>query len=272
MAGRCWLAALLVLTSCQGRSTDPLVVRSPDGRVEMVAGLLAGGTLAIRVRHDGANVIAPSPVGVRLAEAPIGALRLLSSRVGNGGGDHHEVDVHAREQGGAGRRVELRMRAYDSGAAFRLVLPAPAGTRQRVKAETTDLRLPRDYQCLAVRHSAYLNSHEGDYAPVRLSGLRAGSLYDLPLSCRTGRGDEALALAESDVEHYPGAYLVKGKTQGVAVRLTPLPGDDRIAAVVAGTITTPWRIIMIADRPEQLVENTLVGDLAAPPRIGDSGG
>ncbi|MEJ7661859.1 MAG: glycoside hydrolase family 97 N-terminal domain-containing protein [Hymenobacter sp.] len=35
-------------------------------------------------------------------------------------------------------------------------------------------------------------------------------------------------------------------------------------------VTTPWRIVMIADRPEQLVENRMVQRLAAPSRIADT--
>jgi len=265
-----WLAPLLFLAGCDAKPADPLTVRSPDGRVAIVAGLLPNGTLAVRVRHNGADVIAPSPVGLRLADRPLGPLRLLTTRAGTATDGYREVVVEAREQGGAGRRVVMRMRAYDTGAAFRLVLPSQPGRRQRVAAEATELRFPRDQACLAVRHDKYLNSHEGDYAPVQLSRLRARALYDLPLTCRTGRGDEAVALAESDVDNYPGAYLVRAGTRGVGFRLTPLPASDHIAAVVDGTVTTPWRIVMIADRPERLIENTLVTDLAAPARIGDA--
>jgi len=81
------------------------------------------------------------------------------------------------------------LRAYDQGAAFRLEIPAePREGEIRLSSETTALRFPRDYACLAVRHSKYLNSHEGDYAPVAASALKAGALYDLPLACTTGRG------------------------------------------------------------------------------------
>jgi alpha-glucosidase len=102
---------------------------------------------------------------------------------------HGELLVRARELNDGKRAFPLRLRAYDQGAAYRLEIPAePREGEIRLSSETTALRFPRDYACLAVRHSKYLNSHEGDYAPVAASALKAGALYDLPLACTTGRG------------------------------------------------------------------------------------
>lgn len=258
-----WLLPAL-LAACSAGPEPPLA-RSPDGRVEIVAGRLGAG-LGIRVRHDGADVIAPSPVGLRLGGQPLRPLLIEgTSREGD------EIHLRAREGDGPRRHLLLRLRALDTGAAFRLEMPA-VPHRVEVEAELTQLRFPRDYQCLAVRHAKLVNSHEGDYAPIRAGALAADALYDLPLTCRTGRGGETVALAESDVENYPGAYLVRGARTGVAVRLTPLPARDHVAASLpAGTpLRTPWRVVMVADRPEQLVANTLVHDLAPPSRIGDA--
>lgn len=277
-----WVTCFLVLGSCQRSPHDnPLAVASPDGRVELVAGRLPGGRLAIRIRHDDVDVIAPSPVGWRLAADDFGPLVITSvqprpsmaAAADRTALPYRELVVAAREGGGARRQVNLRLRVYDTGAAFRLELPRqPTFGRVRIAAETTELRFPRDYACLAVRHSEYLNSHEGDYVAVRASALRRGALYDLPLSCRTGRGGETVAIAESGVERYPGAYLVRAGAHGVAVRLTPLPQNDAISVIAAlpsiGLIA-PWRVVMVADRPERLIENSLVAELAPPSRIGD---
>lgn len=260
-----------------GREAPRLTARSPDGRVAIVAGQMRDGGLAIRVRHDGKDVIAPSPVGLQLADDPLGPLAIEGTSVvataGEADNPHDEVVVHARERGGQRRALLLRLRAYDQGAAFRLELPPRHnGGTLRLAAETTTLRLPWDYDCLAVRHTKYLNSHEGDYAPVRASALGKNALYDLPLSCRTGRGTETVALTESDVEDYPGAYLVKDRRRDVAIRLTPLPAADHLAAILpaARGLRSGWRAVMIADQPERLIGNTLVSDLATASRIEDT--
>lgn len=277
------LTCLLMLANChQAPQGNALAAASPDGRVEIVAGRLPGGTLAVRIRDDGSDVIAPSPVGWQLATDSFGPMvitSVTSTPVAKASDratlPYRELVVAARESGGDHRRVNLRLRAYDTGAAFRLELPRQqAFDTVRIAAETTELRFPRDYACLAVRHKEYLNSHEGDYAPVRASRLQGDALYDLPLSCRTDRGDETVAIAESGVENYPGAYLVKTGAHGVAVRLTPLPANDRIAVsttLSSNGLQAPWRVVMVAHRPEQLIENTLIAELAPPSRIGDGG-
>lgn len=276
------LTCLLVLTDChQAPSQNPLAIASPDGHVEIAAGRLSGGNLAVRIRHDGADVIAPSPVGWQLATADFGPMVITSltpipvtKASDRATLPYRELMVAARESGGEHRQVSLRLRAYDTGAAFRLELPRQtAFDAVRIAGETTKLRFPRDYACLAVRHSEYLNSHEGNYAPVRVSKLQGGALYDLPLSCQTGRGGETVAITESGVETYPGAYLVKAGQHGVAVRLTPLPANDRIAvsaSLGAKGLIAPWRVVMIASRPERLIENRLVTELAPPSRIGNA--
>nr|WP_276508897.1 glycoside hydrolase family 97 protein [Sphingomonas insulae] len=253
-----------------------MIASSPDGQVEIMAGRFRGGSLAIRIRHHGKDVIAPSPVGLTLADEPLKRMRIEQSRrPGDRSAQaYHELTIAARETEGSRRALLLHLRAYDTGAAFRIELPRTGSLHAlRLAGETTALRFPRDYRCLAVPHDKYLNSHEGDYAPVRASTLRPAALYDLPLSCRTGQRNEAIALTESDVENYPGAYLVKSKALGVAFRLTPLPANDTLAAVLPATdaaLRTPWRVVMIADRPERLIENELVQQLASPPRIGEA--
>lgn len=273
--GSWWIIAPALAAGCSRAPSDPLAARSPDGQIEIVASTFANGRLAVRIRHHGADVIAPSPLGLILADQPLGSLRIERTQrpAGEPAQPYRELLIQAREAGGDKRALLLHLRAYNSGAAFRIEQPRTAAAREiRLVRETTSLRFPRDYQCLAVSHTKDLNSHEGDYAPVRASALRPGTLYDLPLSCRTGRGGEAIALTESDVENYPGAYLVRSKGLGVALRLTPLPARDHLAAVLpAGgpTLRTPWRVIMIADRPETLIDSQLVQQLASPSRIGD---
>ena len=273
------LPVCMVVASChKAPSATPLAVRSPDGRTEIVAGRLKSGGLAVRIRHDGRDVIAPSEVGLVPDGDAYGPVAVEGSQPiasANGGeASHGELLVKARERGGSKRALLLRLRAYDQGAAFRLELPPePREGNIRLAAETTALRFPRDYACLAVRHAKYLNSHEGDYAPVRASALQPDALYDLPLSCATGRGGETIAITESGVENYPGAYLVKGQSLGVALRLTPLPAADHLAAILPRRqgLRTGWRTVLIADRPEQMIASTLVHDLAAPSRIAHAG-
>ena len=268
------------------------LVTSPHGHVT-VAVRVTGGTLIYRVLHDGLPVVDRSPInlsysGSAATPAPMAGLTISSVEHSSGTdrydsagrqvtSPYHALVVHVQEAGGTRRKLDVELRAYDTGVALRLVVPPQRGMQQvRIAAETTAFAFPSNYACLGVHQTEYANSHEGEYAPVAANNLRADGFYDLPLVCRTGRGDETVAIAESNVENYAAAYLsaLPDHRPGVAIELTPHPNDNAIAVdtpMTASGVASPWRVIMIADRPEALVGSTLVDDLAAPSRVADTG-
>ena len=296
MALGCAVAAALCLSGCSQGGEGARTVTSPDGRVTVAVGLTDAGALTYRVLHDGAELVGTSPVNLRLSAGGETTrwlrdltIRSVATREGRDrytavGGPQRRVDhpyramvVHAEEASGSRRKLDLELRAYDGGAALRLAVPPQPGMATvRIAAEATGFAFPANYACLGVHQKELANSHEGEYAPVAARDLRADGYYDLPLVCRTGRGGETVAIAESGIENYAAAYLVAlpDHHPGAAIRLTPHPDDPAVAvkAPMTGSgVASPWRVVMIADRPEALVGSTLVDDLAAPSRIGDAG-
>lgn len=275
----CLVAAAFTLSTCAPVVRDPSVITSPDGMVAIRSALHNDGKLWISIRYRGQILIAPSPVGVEVADAPIGPLVQFArsqrpSADASGTAKCATQQLEVREASGARRTLRLETRACDEGAAFRLVIPAQPGfTTVRLYGETTRFNIPRDDHCLGVRHEKFLNSHEGDYAPLRLGSIAPGDLFDLPLTCMPGRGQQTYAITESRIENYSAAYLTGTADRGgVAIKLTPRPDNDALAVVAkipAEGLATPWRVVMVADRPERMIENRLVDALAAPSRIGD---
>lgn len=162
------------------------------------------------------------------------------------------------------------MRARRSGYACRAKAANCACVSQW---SSTAFQLSSTYDCLGVRQTKYANNHEGEYRPLRPKEIAADTLLDLPLVCRTGRGGETVAISESGLEDYAAAYLVRrsDRKPGVELRLTPRVDDPRIAVdapVPVHGLVTPWRTMMIVDRPEHMIGNSLVDDLALPSRIG----
>lgn len=290
---------LLLLQACSlvGEGEEHSI-SSPDGRLAITVAADTDAGIRYQITRDNAVVIAASRAALTFgvaegkpkAIAPLGKVKVLSvtQRNGadryvavNGGSEpivrrYSSVILHARETAGLGRKLDLEARAYDSGLAFRTIVPPQPGlSRVRIARETTDFRFPANYACLAVHQQEPSNSHEGEYAPVKAAALRPDGYYDLPLVCQTGRGGETLAISESGIENYAAAYLVApaDRRPGVAIKLTPLPDDASVAVETPMTtkgVASPWRVVMLADKPEALVESTLVSDLAAPSRVGDT--
>lgn len=292
---RALLLALSVLPA-SALAAEPASITSPDGKVRIYAALDAQGALAYGIDFAGSPVIAPSPVGLRLAtdrpDLPyagrlMAGLQILSvdrhdgvdsyapvhGKVSSVQDRYAEAVIHAQESGGARRRLDLILRAYDQGAAFRIVAPPQPGMEQAaVTGEETGFLFPRDYACLGLNIGQVHNSHEGEFDPVSAGMIRPHNRYDLPLVCQMGGGDGAFAITESDLEHYSGAYLagLENGRPGVSITLTPRTDDDTIAVRAEGGVRTPWRVVMLADRADKLVESRLVDDLAAPSRIADT--
>jgi len=267
------LGLAIVSSSCTqpGQSTAGL---SPDGAIGITAGISPAGAFQVAIRHRGKTLVAPSPAGIMLADRPFRALAETARETIVPATGCTGERVSARETVQNGRQLILETSACNDGAAFRLVAPArPGADPWRIAGESTRFVMARNDACLGVRHAKFFNSHEGDYRPIRLQALKHDDLLDLPLTCATGTAGETYALTESNIEHYAAAYLTGTATgDSVSVRLTPRPDDDRLAVVLPAEqrVTTPWRIVMIADRPEQLVENRMVQRLAAPSRIADT--
>jgi alpha-glucosidase len=301
MAGLRLISALsLCVAASPALAAGPASIASPDGKVAIGAALDANGSLAYTVTYGGTPVIAPSPVGLRIAtpghpEQAYAArlmrgLEILSSDTRQGADSYapvhgktskvddrySELVIHAQEKEGARRKLDLILRAYDQGAAFRMVIPPQPGVGDvQISAEETVFAFPRDYDCLGLNIGTIQNSHEGEFDPVQARMMRYHNRFDFPLVCQLGTGTATFALTESDLRDYAGAYLsgFENGQLGAAVRLAPRLDDDAIAVKAKmgpDGIVTPWRVVMLAEKPEQLIESRLVDNLAAPSTIADT--
>ena len=271
------------------------VVTSPDGRNVVT---IDTDKLTYAVARDGSPVIAPSPLGLGLDIGTIGA-----GAVPTGAQNRSVDDTYAIVVGKASRvrdrynlstlsfrtpdgklRFDLVVRAYDNGVALRYAVPQQAGvTGFRVIGETTQFNFPRDYACWGANIGRFDTSFEAEYDALAASKLRNFHNYMSPLVCQTGRGTTTFAIAESDLEGYPGLYL-SGRSDGglgVGVTLPPRFDNDRnrrfkqtVAAKVdlaRQPFQTPWRVVMLGDTPGSLAASALIPTLGAPSRVADTG-
>ena len=280
---------LLVLVAAAPAAAEPVLLRSPDDRIVVEVDTDAGGTPNYRVSFRGREIIAPSPLGLQFEQYRTlsGGMEMRAGPVRSGEDRYRligktsevsdawrEAVVHLAETGGERRRLDLVLRAYDDGIAFRYVVPAqPNLTTLRLAGEVTRFRFPADFACHGLNLGHAETSHEGEFDPVRISQIRPHHLFGLPLVCATGEGDTTIAFAEADLADYGGLYL-SGLDEGglgLIARLARRP-DDPVIAVRADVgpegFRTPWRVVMIGDHIGQLVESTLITSLN-PPAEGD---
>lgn len=295
VCGSIGLLPLLALLPAAAAAQEPFVLASPDGRNEVRIEIGAEG-LTYAVSRGGKPVIDASPIGLATDKGAFGSepVTVLSDTrtsvsevyrpvVGKASEvpDRYSQIVLQFQRAKDGHRFDLVARAYDDGVALRLVVPQQDGLSGiDVYGESTTFNFAADYGCWGFNVGKFVSSHEGEFDPVRASRIRDHNLFDAPLVCDTGHGT-TFAITEAGKLDYSGAYYagLGSGGNGVRVVLTPRtdnPPDSAMPAVsvrkslASKPLESTWRVVMLGDRPGDLVESSLVGLLAAPSEIADT--
>jgi len=249
-----------------------LTVASPDKSIEF---RLSDDGATYSVTRKGEQIVAPSPLGLVLAQAapyaPLSrvavrrerhrqTLPLIATKAARAPDSYDSIVVRYRETSGPGRTISIEARAYDDGVAFRYVLPR--GASYAVAGEATGFLFPNDASC---EISDYNGAHEVAWSALKLSELKAGKLYDVPAVCASASGRTHFAIAQSNLHGYAGSAL-EPVAQGFHVRLSSLPGDTGVSVRSADGLSSAWRVVMMGDRAGDLIASPLIGNVAPQPQ------
>jgi alpha-glucosidase len=285
-----------------GGASKALALASPNGSLSISLRLEAkpqpypaGQRLYYRVEYKGTPVLADSPLGLDLLgadaldhgfevagtsarsndstwENDFGALEAVPDVF-------NELVVSLREKAAPNRRLDVVVRAYDGGVAFRYVLPKQEALDTfTIAAESTGFYFAgEEASAFALNLGRWDTSNEGEYARTPLAAIKPASLVNLPLLVELGKPGKPkmyAALLEADLTDYAGMYVagVEGVPNALRARLSVAPGRRFDQAVVGKTPkATPWRLIMVGPEPARFIErNYLVLDLSAPCAIADT--
>jgi alpha-glucosidase len=317
------LAAFSILAlSPVTRAQKNISLTSPDGNLRFVF-RLTDSVPGYSVSYKGRNILDPSPLTLSFeGSAPFGRGLAAPSPHFSEGEDNYtlivgktssvhdryrQVDIPLEERrppggaGGAGRRINLIVRAFNDGIAFRYEFPKQNGWNSYILTdENTCFHMSGDPIVLASFLPGFTTSHEGRYSRLPLSKVKEDTLMDMPVLFEFP-GKIYLAVTEAELVDYAGMYLVKH--DGIIRScLSPLPAALRPSsdpatrtpqptlltalhpsssqhltpgqglAKVKATLPhrSPWRVLMISDRPGALLESNILTSLNEPSRIGDA--
>ena len=267
-------------------SADDIVVASPDGQVKFQ--LLPGdqGRLQYAVTFKEKPVIETSAIGitvdgVNLADGVlIGKVdRYQINESYPWYGNHSTVVDHCNGVKISVSHVRsktdctLEIRAYSDGIAFRHIVP---GEGTRVPDEATSFRLPAG----SVLWEHDLEDHyEAVHSRKSLRAIPPGAWVAPPLTFRLPADAGYGSITEGGLHAYSGMGLQADGSGGFLARLghsipASYPFRLRFAqdverlthpASITGTISTPWRVVMIGADLNTLVNCDIVHNVAAPP-------
>jgi alpha-glucosidase len=269
--------------------SDTVKIASPNGRVELA--LLRDFYPVISLQFRNTYVLS-ARLGMTLDGADIGRDAILNGAQRYGLNETYATrGVHSSAQNRCnGARVPvthaetqtkytIEIRAYDDGIAFRYIIP---GEGQRVPDELTTFRL-------GDVSTAWFHDFEGHYEGIHkrkeIWKIDDGEWLAPPVTMQLMNGNGYAAITESALVNYPGMGLhavrqdasFKAEFKVVLGHALPVshPFDlrygkqeaERLAkpAAIDGTITTPWRVIIIGRDLNTLVNSDVIDNLAPPP-------
>jgi alpha-glucosidase len=262
--------------------TNMLSVTSPNGALTMK--LAPGDRLEYTVEFRGNPVFQDSLLGLKLEGQPLlgPGMKAASSKPGQADETYtipvgktrtvrdHYNSQQIEMQDAKGRRLQLEMRAYDDGVAFRMIVPDQPGLKHvRLERELTEFNFTKDATTYPLILEGFQSSYEDEYQLRQVSGLHKDWLIGLPFLANVP-GVAWVGITEADIENYAGMYLQKGQERfAVRAQLSPRIDNAAIAVEADTPVTTPWRVLMIADDPGRLVESNIVLNLNPPSKIAD---
>ena len=112
-------------------------------------------------------------------------------------------------------------RAYNEGAAYRFETSMPQA-QVKIYGEEAAFNFPANDIVYYPQEDSFFSHNERKYLPQHLNEIAPAFLATLPAVVDVGEGAK-VAIAESDVESYPGLWLRGTGGNGLAATFPPYP-------------------------------------------------
>lgn len=281
---------LLLLAATLPIKAQDVIVKGPDGKLQVTVACLPDGKAVYAVSYDGKQILENSPLGMNtnLGDFTQG-LKLTRHETGTVDETYSlnriktsQVHYRANElncffDNARGQKMQLTFRVSDNDVAFRYTLPRQGETGSvRVLSEATGFRFPQHTTTfLCPQSDAMIGwkrtkpSYEEEYntdAPMNQRS-QYGHGYTFPCLFRVG-DDGWVLVSETGVDsRYCGSRL-SDATTGLYRLAFPMPeennGNGTVEPAFALPGSTPWRTITVGATLKPIVETTVPWDVVQP--------
>lgn len=181
---------------------------------------------------------------------------------------YKEAIIPLQERNGDGRLINLIVRVFNDGLAFRYEVPKQKNWSSYIlTAENTTFHVAGNPNVLAGYLENYTTAHEARHEMMPLNKVKSDTLMDVPVLFEFP-GKTYMAVTEAELVDYAGMYLTK-HDGFIESKLSPLPGQDKIKVKAELPHKSPWRVMLISDRAGALIESNILTSLNEPCKIKD---
>jgi alpha-glucosidase len=274
---------LLLIGGCVHR--EDLSVTSPNGKASVLFDILEG-VPHYSVAYSGVGIIEPSALGFRPKDTQpirndlkvIGTVRDVydqtwkpvwgkRSEIKN---VYNQLTVHLQEKEYPSRKIDVIFRGYDDGVAFRYDFPEQENLAElAIQAEDSIFSFSENCTCYALQLGGFTTPYEKEFDEILLADIDAESIIGLPLLLQASSC--WMAVTEADLTDYAGMYLspAEANSRKLVSKLSLFHEDQDVAVQATVPHKTPWRVIMIGDRPGDLIESDIIENLNEPTTFQD---
>ena len=286
------LTLVLSMTACR-KIADSYQLVSPDGKLAFELIQSPAGTLCYTVSGNGRILLEESGLGLACetidlsyglaiksatpVKAATTSYRLLTGKRLVNNAAYQERTYKLTNE--FGYNLDLEVRAFNDGIAFRYVLPDVSVEPIHVMNETTSFNLPQPgkawmhpYDQVTKWTPAYEtyymdNLAIGDAAPEEKNGWAFPALFEVNghwiLLTEAGH-DGTYPAMHLDADPATGNYTMRLPETDEAYNKHPATAQEHTPW------SLPWRVIMIGDSLADIVESNLVTHVAEPGKISDT--
>ncbi len=255
-------------------------VVSPDKNIIVTTRLNNKGQLQYHIRYGDNTILQWSALGFEFFNMPALKTGLTVADVKKYSkdtiweqvwGEQHWVKENfnqllltLKEKKGSRRTFRLNFKVFNDGVGFRYEIPSQNGIDSIIiKEELTEFNFPDHHNAWWIPVHRYNSYYESLY---QLTPMNVIDTANTPITIETKNG-YYLAIHEANLTDYASMTLLKRDSTHFISCL--VPWSDGVKVYTKAPMQTPWRILIIGQKPGDLVTSTLMINLNEPCAISD---
>ncbi len=282
------LGILFLFIACHSFSKE-YTIASPDGKIQLVVSV--ENDIRWSASLDGKELVNCSRVAMILSGGKVLGANEKVKRAKISKLDEMIIPVVASKKSSItdkcnillitfNSEFSLQFRAYNDGVAYRFETSLKGDIT--VDNEVADFQFPEGTHSWFPLEESFMSHNERTFIYSLLDTISNKHLASLPTLFQVDGGD--ILISESDIEDYPGMWLLGAGSGKISSTWAKYPETERLKgdrnlfvtttqnyiAKTQGRRTFPWRAFVITPNDAKLLESDLVYKLAAPNKIQDT--
>lgn len=259
-----------------------VTAKSPDGNIRFTVQVNKDALPTYNVYYQNTQLVKDGALGFEFDNGTFGenvAIGLVAKRVGvetydlvAGKSSHvehafREITVSLKESKVPYRQVDVVIRLFNDGAAFRYSFPEQEKWASYIMYdELTSFDLANNPEVLTMFLGSYRTSHEGMYSQMKYTDLPKNELIEMPSLFHYD--GVYMAITEAAIRDYAGMYLMN-ENNSLRTKLAPNLDQPRIKVKATLPHRSPWRVMMIGEEVGTLIASNILTSLNDPCAVKD---